>query len=1641
MALLKSWGVTPAIVTGHSSGEIAAAFAAGLVSFEAAVAIAYFRGQAVAQLAGNNSQKGAMLALGVSFEEASTLIEQNTNGYATIAAINSPQSITISGDMSAIDNIQLIGDAQGLFVRRLKVEVAYHSRHMEQVAASYLASIEPYCNLESPDLGYAPPQASFVSSVTGRRADKLDTSYWVKNLLQTVKFADAIETLVSTQENKTNEEQSNGKSPNLIVEIGPHPALQNPIKQTLEQLRQRGDQRHEQLVYLPSLIRGTEGGEALLGLAGSFFAMGVPVQLESVNLTDRHNAHVISDLPAYSWDKSVQYMHRTRFVEGKLHPGQPLDALLGWKGALGVSGEHIFRQVFTLDQLPWIRDHKVAGTVVFPMTGYLSMAIEALRRISPSVPSSILIREFHAKRSLEIEDDERVDITTKLVPVATGTESFSSISWTFEILSWSKEHGWTAHCHGQIEAEAGEMTMESPTIKASFPLIGSDKLKEGNAREAYDAQLIGGTLYGPAFQSTVKIWEAPGWTVMETQLRDLDLLIPSSYGSLVSVDPPTLDGFVQGFGPLQDVSKRGAGVMPNYVSRLRISNKIPAEDKQKFTVVTRLLGHDPKSGGLRISIAAFAQCAGSLMPIAEWESVTIKSIGSLDDSDPTSTLPATYYLDLLPTLDFADNDDLSKIITPNPIDRDEIPRRRKSHRAAIEFMNQALNATAKDDYSKLPSHLLKFVNWAKKVVAQDKALLVADPSSLWAEVSTTNAQGEMLCAVGEQLVQILRSEVQPLEIMLKDGLLTRNYEQDIANARAAQLLARCARQIANVKSDLRILEIGGGTGSATFPVMEELSNAAEESPSFASYTFTDISPGFFENVRTKLAKWSKRIIYKKLDISQDPASQDFALEDYDLIIASNVLHATADMAVTLDNVRRLLKPNGKLLLLEGICHSPAALPFSLLPGWWYAEDDFRSHDEGPLLSTAAWQRLLSARGFSGVDGALGDYPGTPEHMMSVMCSTKTGMPEDRRSARKITICGPLLDNEEEAFAQLLADQLSDRLGCETSVKPFVEIDAEDDQYCIFIDSSTHSVLSSISSESFEALQTALLDTTGLLWVVPENHQPEAQSMKGMLHTLRRETESKNLLWFENVPRTLQGALAIVKLAKRLRDTDSAGNMDQDFVWHKDIIHLPRFRQAVAAKEIFGSEEEAPVRKLQNIWEGEEGLELTLDAAGNPDSIYFRRTSARTEPLGEDDVLIKVDAIALNFRDLLLVLGSIPWSPPGLEGVGVVVKTGSQVTDLQVGDRICYGTYGGCCATYLRLPAWMTYKVPDDMSSADAASISVAYTTAYMSLTYIARLKKGESVLIHAASGAVGQACIVLAQHAGAQVFATAGTSAKREFLHDTFGIPKERIFSSRTPGFGDGIMCATNGKGIDVVVNSLSGNLLQETWSVIAEFGRFVEIGKKDFLQNSYLPMRQFDRNVTFSGVDLKALFEKRPEIRKGCLVAIADLLERKVIVPIRPITKLPISQLVTGLRKLQSGQNMGKIVITFGAEDCVLAECSARLRYPADKLLRPDVTYIITGGTGGIGLSLGPWMVENGARNVVLLGRSGDSRPEVKRLIEQHAGTNVCVRAIACDVGSPTEFANALKLIQDLPPVRGVVHGALFLRVGVLLCLASYSY
>ncbi|KAI1267381.1 putative polyketide synthase [Xylariaceae sp. FL1019] len=1626
--LLRSWNVEPAQVTGHSSGEIAAAYAASLISFEAAVAIAYFRGQSTIQLKQENTRTGAMLALGIGKAEAEILIEENTDGYATIAAINSPKSVTVSGDESAVNNIHQLASSRGIFARKLKVDIAYHSRHMDSVAASYLASIEKYCNGESPDITSGRP--AFLSSVTGSviETDSLPASYWIENLTKPVKFEDSINNIFLARK-----DISSSRLPTVILEIGPHSALSGPIKQTVDFMRQQHskEQKPDQFTYVASLVRGVDTEDAILNLSKNLFCLGIPVELSAVNLTNQQNAQVLPDLPAYEWDRSGPYILRSRITQAKLHPGQPYHPLLGWKNPDNEAGDISYRQVFTLDEIPWIRDHSVGGRVIFPFTGFLALALEAARRTTSAPPKHLLIQDFHAKRSLEIEEEDRVDIVTKLKPAATGTELFSSDVWTFEISTWSADYGWTSHCHGRIEAQANEMTCNSQVVKVSASLLNSSKLQERDPSLEYTPDIADGTHYGPAFKRMMKLWEGPGFTLMEAELRDLDLSQKSQYGSPISVDAPTLDSFLQGLGPLlESYGAKKPALMPNYVSRLRISNDIPLVEKLRLHVITRLLEYDAVAGTIRVSVAAFVKSNSVL--VAEWESVTFRVIATEDSQDSISSLPASYYWDLVPSLDhLADNEKLRSILNAKPADENEYNRVKRLNKVAVHFMDQALRQTAGDNLSQLPSHLACFRKWAETIVEKHSGLLSdVDIPALVTQVSGSGGQGAMVCAVGERLASILRGEIQPLEIMLKDDRLNKYYEDDMTNVRLSWILARWVRHLADIKFNLRVLEIGAGTGSATLAVFQELSRGEERLPDNFTYTYTDISAGFFEKAREKLAKWQKNITFKRLDISQDPAQQGFSLEDYDLVIASNCLHATPNMAATIDHVRSLLKPNGRLVLLEACRHAPLVLPFSLLPGWWLQEDEYRNIEEGPLLSDEGWSRLLVDRGFSGLDGVISGYPNDPENILNVITTTRVGKIENRNDTAPITICGPLLDDEEAEFAQTVADMLNEQYGCEVFVKPFAEVNVEDDPYCVFIDSPRQSIFKDFSSETFELLKDVLLRIEGLLWVIPENHLPDCDTIKGLLRTVRLENGSRTMFMLENIPISVDGASSIIQQAERLRDPELAKSADMDFTWKEGTLYLPRYRALTTAKEVFASEVGATFKKEQQFWQENTSFEMTVDTAGSPDAIYFKRTDILEQPVKNDEVLVKVEASGINFRDVLLVLGSIPWTRPGFEGAGVVQKVGPGVVDLKEGDRVFYGALeAGSIATHVKIPAYMACKIPLGFSSAEAAGISVAYSTAIMSLIDVGRLQKGESILIHAASGAVGQACIVLAQDIGAEVFVTAGSDRKRDFLHDTFFIPKDHIFSSRTPDFRDGILTITNGKGVDVIINSLSGNLLQETWAVIADFGRFVEIGKRDLLQNSYLGMRPFDRNVTFSGVDLRTRFLSRPQDHKTCLRDMMGLLERGVIQPIRPVNTYPISQLATGMRKLQSGQNIGKIIVTMDADEQVMAEGPPLLSTASKGFLRHDVTYIITGGTGGIGLSIVPWMVENGARNIVLLGRSGATRPEVQKVLEQFQGSDVNVRAIACDVGRREDVVNALKAIEDLPTVGGVMHSALFLK------------
>ena len=1645
VALLTSWGIVPTAVAGHSSGEIAAAFAAGLVSFPEAVAVAYFRGQAAARLASQQGpdQRGAMLALGVGAEEATELIEEHGGGYATVAAVNSFNSVTISGDAPVIDRVFKAAEAKGVFARKLNVGMAYHSRHMEQVAGWYLDAITPYCGQVSLGKTGAQQRPVFVSSVTGQVEDSVGASYWIKNLVRPVLFADAVQGVLTLFEGSDNVLLK--AMPKVIIEVGPHAALKNPIKQTVEAIQAAKNWGPASFTYVPTLVRGTDAEEAALDLASTLYTLGAPVQLGAVNQTDQKNSHVLTGLPSYAWDKT-RYELRPRATHEKFCPGEDYHPLIGRKMPTTGGQERAYRQVFTLDEMPWIRDHVVGGSTIFPMTGYMCCALEAARRTlpGPAQAEAFLVTDFHIARSLEVLEEQTVDLVTKLWPAAIGEGAFSAKAWSFEINTWAEEDGWTTHCWGQIEPEMTPMTLDTPTLQTCLPLAQDvSGLYEHDIEKEYAAAAQRATQYGPSFKNNVRFFEGDGYTVMEHRLRDLGEEArndPFARGSPATVDPPTIDGFLQGGGPLQyDEQGRKPAQMPNYISRFRVSNQMPSAPQTRFDVVMRKLKYDSKGGRLYVCVAVYARDPGSgaLTPVCEFESSRFRNIGSADAIiDPAANVPDNWAWTVLPKFDCLPPDALRKTVGQSvpELGPEEDERLEKLGRAGLYYISAALQQTAGEDFSEMPDHLRRFHRWAAKALAESGLEFPEEPTQLLNEVRAADAQGVLLCAIGDNLVDILRGEVEPLEIMLTDNRLTKNYENG-TNEYLSQVLGHYAEMLADLEPNQRILEIGAGTAGTTLPILEGLSKDRDE-PGFMSYTFTDVSSGFFEGARRKLDRWGPRITYKKLDITQDPAAQGFAPEEFDVVVAANVLHATPDMVRTIRTVRGLLKPGGKLLLLEGNQHTATLLPFTLTPGWWLSEDRYRAHGDGPMMPVAVWDELLRECGFAGVETTVPSSWNAATPLMSVMSSTRIG-PQDE--SRALVVSGPFVDDAEVAFAQGVADLVARQLGCAVDVRPLAELDADEEPYCIFIDSVRESVMQNMTRDKFRRLQDLILHNAGLLWITPEGAAPDANMILGMLRTVRLESDPKTLTLFQEVPSTPAGARGILQVARRLRDPEVTRHQDQDLVWKDGSVHFPRMRQLRDVKEQFAVEQDIAFLKVQNLWgdqkpgqrQSERALEMTIDAAGSPDTLYFRRTDAGgDQALGDDEVLVRVEAAGLSHRDLEVVLGAVPWAPPGYDGCGKVVRAGARVAHVREGDDVFFlSPASSALATYKQLPSWQVARVPAAMGVADAATLPLAYSLAVLALVHTARARQGDTVLVLAAAGAVGQACVRLAQHLGATVYATAGTDAKRAFLRDSYGLPPGRVFSSRTPAFRDSILAATGGRGVDVIVNMLSGELLTETWQLAAPYARFVEVGGRDPFLNNSLPMGPFHRGVSFAAVDLRDLYRHRPDDVRDVFAEVVRLVRQGVARPLGPVAAVPVSQIAAALRRLKSSDHSGKVVATFGPDERFMAETPLR---PSAVAMNGHATYVVTGGTRGIGLELAYWLIEHGARSLVLLGRSGAKGEDVQKLLAKYQDTDVTIRALACNVGRREELAAVMESIQDMPPVKGVVHSALLLSVSL---------
>lgn len=665
--LLRSWDIEPVAVVGHSSGEIGAAYAAGLLSFEAAMAVAYHRGRLVPVMKKRHSGlNGAMTAVGGSPAEIQPLIDDLTrnvdiDGRVSVACYNSPSSLTISGDSTALTSFEdeLKSQYPDMFCRRLQVDTAYHCHHMNMIADEYRESIKRKMEQGSHDSSNEPAQ--FFSSLHGHRVDGLECAhaeYWVHNLTNPVRFSDALDHMVKEADL------------DMLVELGPHSALQGPVKQILKAAATSTNKDNatssrdfSKLPYTSALSRGKNAVQTALDLAGGLFMRGVFINMEAINFPSHDHyggqgklPSLLTDLPTYPFNHQHKFWHEPRIAEAHRYRGSsPRNDLIGLEAIYSNDLEPTWRNIVRLDDLPWLRHHEIQSVTIFPISGYAAMALEALSQWCQKKDVRDQVTEFELK-DLDVlkplvfsGGDSDVEMTITLRP----TDPRDPESWVeFQICSWVQGAGWTKHCVGYAAAQLGASQEKSTTslrreVDAELANGEAHALLQGEAMYAQLSDL--GVSYGPTFQGVRKSSASPRCSTTDVAIIDVAHDMPSEHVSCDVIQPNLLEAIIQSYWPVALANGTGSGTdatvyLPSSIGGLKISKEAVALGKDSGTTLQSFCkadfpalskGEQPRATKASIvaSVAPGQGDSGCLIHIDELKVSPVSGGDAQDDSN------------------------------------------------------------------------------------------------------------------------------------------------------------------------------------------------------------------------------------------------------------------------------------------------------------------------------------------------------------------------------------------------------------------------------------------------------------------------------------------------------------------------------------------------------------------------------------------------------------------------------------------------------------------------------------------------------------------------------------------------------------------------------------------------------------------------------------------------------------------------------------------------------------------------------------------------------------------------------------------------------------------------------------------------
>ncbi|MGK5543610.1 SDR family NAD(P)-dependent oxidoreductase [Streptomyces sp. URMC 127] len=1610
VAALRAQGVEPAMVLGHSVGEVAAAHTCGALTLAQAAEVLFERSRVQAATAG----AGRMAAVGLGPEQAARALEPYA-GRLEVAGVNSEKDVTVAGDATALDELGKELGGRGVFFRDLGLDYAFHSRAMDPQRAPLTAALK--------DLEPGPASVPFYSTVTGSRTAGCDLTadYWWRNVREPVAFAAAAE-----------EAMEDGAD--IFLEIGPHPVLRTYLR------RVAATRPYTATAVLATLHRDAEGTRDLAAARARLIAAGAATAWQRYFPVPGR----VAQLPAYPWQRE---RHWGLGKEAWTPDGPYEHPLLGaripaptpsWRGAV----EPVL--------VPWLADHRVAGSVVMPAAGYVEMALAAGRSALG-----------------ETAEMEHLEITAALVvpwATASAVQLHVSLDPDDGILLVSSSDDKTGEPRTHARARVRRLVAPRPATTDPAPVYERCRQRL-TAEEHYNRCAAAGLGYGPAFQ-----------VLTELHVGDGEVLAHYSYdppAGTCTVHPALLDGALQAGVPLlADRLAEGEAYLPALIAAARVWDtpaptgtvRVTERSRTDDEVCWDITVADPDgSVTVRLDGCRMRRFAAVQRPELVAHHTALRAAPRDDEPVTAAPMPDPGHIAAACAASIGQlraqwravrYEDTVPLITDDYVD---------AFGDALAGLAPGTGAWTLQDLVRngLDERHVRFVELMTPSLCRRGILLPepdgryrlkpkgVDPSeamSRAAAAAPAFIHGHALIAQQlRRLPDVLRGRRDPMELLARDATV-RVLEQLYDTAplcrfhnRLAQALLREVVRAWPADRPLRVLEVGAGTGGTTAALLPLL--PAERT----SYCFTDASAFFFPRAQKRFADHDF-VDYRTFDLDADPVEQGFALHSFDLVVAGNALHTAKDLSAALRTVASLLAPNGGLLAVES--HDAEALaPLFGMFDSFYGQTDTDLRPRSLLLARDAWPGLLRRCGFTDVIQTGDDRAPARDHQSVLLARTRADLPAARTAeppvvpeARPDTV---FLTAVETPEAQPLAAALTDALiaagGRAAAPAPAVST-AEDWRRLVGAaagqesrgtvavvlllgeaDEKSASGVVGRATRRAEILRTCAVACDGLpdgiraeLWLVTRPC--------GIAEGVASSHPADAVLW--GLGRCLVNELPDLGCRRlslhRSDDAHADGRRLARELLHptaEDEIVLTRQGRFVARTVPRPVAEPAGEGMTYRLNVRNPGLSYRLD---------WRETD-RPEP-GPGEVLIEVRAAALNYRDIMqstgllsgeAVEGTPTESGCGLECAGVVVACGPDVTRLRPGDRVA-GLAPASLASHTVAQEKGVWPLPDGMTYTEAATMPVALTTVHYCLVTLARLQPGETVLVHGAAGGVGLAALRYASGRGARVIATAGSGLKRDYLR-SLGV--EHVLDSRSLDFAHQVRDITQGRGVDVVLNSLAGEAISRSLELLRPGGRFLELGKRDIYENKPLLLDPFKNNIAFFGVDLTKVLGE-PAQMDALLRDVRDAAEVSVWRPLAHAV-FPAARVAEAFTHLQHSRHIGKVVVAFDPLD----EPPLVVRRPRPPRLDAEGTYLITGGTGGFGAATAQWLAGLGARHLALVSRRGAQAPEAAAALTGLRERGVTATAFAADTTNPAAMADVIAGIDASGhPLRGVVHAAMHL-------------